>query len=319
MDGMEALGEAIERGEVKLDEEDNPEDWEEEKKVLNGEGEEVSVKKWEPVKVSKELDAKVMKSKKTVSMKEDEALLEDEEEEIPELVESEGEEEGEMEEEEEEGEGDEEEGEEEGDEEDGEEEGEMEEEHVISSDAVENKDEEKNEDSPEERERIRQRRIEMARKVLATRVLTPKDYRILQGDNDNDSSSEEDVEVANAMVSLWTFIKSQHHSAVVNPDDLLGYQKKRKDTIEVRTDGRSDEQERRRKAIEGRREFQMKLKGGGTTNKEKERKKNFMMVKQSYRVKNKLKQSIQEQQQAAKKQVRRLQILGRKANKRRRI
>lgn len=210
MDGMEALGEAIERGEVKLDEEDNPEDWEEEKKVLNGEGEEVSVKKWEPVKVSKELDAKVMKSKKTVSMKEDEALLEDEEEEeeIPELVESEGEEEGEMEEEEEEGEGDEEEGEEEGDEEDGEEEGEMEEEHVISSDAVENKDEEKNEDSPEERERIRQRRIEMARKVLATRVLTPKDYRILQGDNDNDSSSEEDVEVANAMVSLWTFIKS---------------------------------------------------------------------------------------------------------------
>ena len=38
MDGMEALGEAIERGEVKLDEEDNPEDWEEEKKVLNGEG-----------------------------------------------------------------------------------------------------------------------------------------------------------------------------------------------------------------------------------------------------------------------------------------
>lgn len=64
MDGMEALGEAIERGEVKLDEEDNPEDWEEEKKVLNGEGEEVSVKKWEPVKVSKELDAKVMKQRR---------------------------------------------------------------------------------------------------------------------------------------------------------------------------------------------------------------------------------------------------------------
>ena len=70
--------------------------------------------------------------------------------------------------------------------------------------------------------------------------------------------------------------------------------------------------------MEGRKEFQLKLKGGGTTNKEKERKKNFMMVKQSYRVKNKLKQSIQEQQQAAKKQVRRLQILGEKANKRRR-
>ena len=70
--------------------------------------------------------------------------------------------------------------------------------------------------------------------------------------------------------------------------------------------------------MEGRKEFQLKLKGGGTTNNENERKKNFVMVKQSYRVKNKLMQSIQEQQQAAKKQVRRLQILGKKANKRRR-
>lgn len=43
------------------------------------------------------------------------------------------------------------------------------------------------------------------------------------------------------------------------------------------------------------------------------------MVKQSNRVKNKLKQSIRDQQQAAKRQVRRLQVLGKKANKRRRI
>ena len=50
----------------------------------------------------------------------------------------------------------------------------------------------------------------------------------------------------------------------------------------------------------------MKLKGGGTTNKEKERKKSFVMVKHSKRVTEKLKQSIQEQQQATKKQVRRL-------------
>ena len=78
-------------------------------------------------------------------------------------------------------------------------------------------------------------------------------------------------------------------------------------------------QGRRRKAIEGRQRFQSKVKGGGTTNKEKERKKNFQMVKQSNRVKNKLKQSIRDQQQAAKRQVRRLQVLGKKANKRRRI
>ena len=60
----------------------------------------------------------------------------------------------------------------------------------------------------------------------------------------------------------------------------------------------------------------MKLKGGG---KEKERKKSFVMVKHSKRVTEKLKQSIQEQQQATKKQVRRLQVLGKKANKRRRV
>ena len=63
----------------------------------------------------------------------------------------------------------------------------------------------------------------------------------------------------------------------------------------------------------------MKLKGGGTTNKEKERKKSFVMVKHSKRGTEKLKQSIQEQQQATKKQVRRLQVLGKKANKRRRV
>lgn len=43
------------------------------------------------------------------------------------------------------------------------------------------------------------------------------------------------------------------------------------------------------------------------------------MVKHSKRVTQKLKQSIQEQQQATKKQVRRLQVLGKKANKRRRV
>ena len=71
--------------------------------------------------------------------------------------------------------------------------------------------------------------------------------------------------------------------------------------------------------MEGRTQFKLKLKGGGTTNKEMERKKSFVMVKHSKRVTQKLKQSIQEQQQATKKQVRRLQVLGKKANKRRRI
>ena len=81
---------------------------------------------------------------------------------------------------------------------------------------------------PEEREQLRQQRIARAREVLSNRILSPKDFRIIQGkdsdDNDeSDESEDDDAEVANA----------RQHSSVVNPDDLLGYHKKRKDSIEV--------------------------------------------------------------------------------------
>ena len=197
MDGMEALGEAIEKGEVPMEEENRPEDWEEERKRMNCEGEEEVIKKWEPVPVTRELEEKVM------GRKEDEALLESESEsEVPELVESEesGEEENGEEEENEENENEE--------ENEDEEEVDEEEEENDNSDNEDNKTskatkEEKEAAEAKEREEVRQRRIAMARKVLSTRVLTPKDYRILNGD---ESSSEEEVEVANAMVALHSLI-----------------------------------------------------------------------------------------------------------------
>ncbi|KAK8811227.1 hypothetical protein WA538_005386, partial [Blastocystis sp. DL] len=233
MEGMEALGEAIERGEVPLEAEDKAEDWEEERKRMNCEGEEVVIKKWEPVPVTRELEEKVM------GRREDAALLasESESEEVPQLVESEEENDDENDEndenddevEEEDNEDNKEEYNE--DNEDNEDNEEMEEENEDTTKTTSKAEQEAA--AAKEREEVRQRRIAMARKVLSTRVLTPKDYRILNGDES--SSSDEEVEVANAM----------HHDAVVDPSDLLGYQKKRKDSIE----------ERRRKVMEGRKEF----------------------------------------------------------------
>lgn len=200
MEGMEALGEAIERGEVPLEAEDKAEDWEEERKRMNCEGEEVVIKKWEPVPVTRELEEKVM------GRREDAALLasESESEEVPQLVESEEENDYENDEndenddevEEEDNEDNKEEYNE--DNEDNEDNEEMEEENEDTTKTTSKAEQEAA--AAKEREEVRQRRIAMARKVLSTRVLTPKDYRILNADES--SSSDEEVEVANAMVPV---------------------------------------------------------------------------------------------------------------------
>lgn len=207
MSGMEALGEAIEQGKVKLEEGDASE-WVEKKVERNCEGDVIAKQKLKPVKLTKEQLQEALGNRKK---NEDEEMEEDE-----------GEEDEENEEDEELLEGDEEEEEMEGDEE---EEEEMEEEEEEEESEKEKTEEEM---TPEEREQLRQQRIAKAREVLSTRILSPKDFRILQGkdesdDESDDESEEEDVEVANA----------RHHSSVVNPSDLLGYHKKRKDSIEV--------------------------------------------------------------------------------------
>lgn len=212
MSGMEALGEAIEQGKVKLEEGDASE-WAEKKVERNCEGDVIAKQKLKPVKLTKEQLQEALGNRKK---NEEEEMEEDEGEEG-----EEGEEDEENEEDEELLEGDEEEEEMEGDEE---EEEEMEEEGEEEESEKEKTEEEM---TPEEREQLRQQRIAKAREVLSTRILSPKDFRILQGkddsDDDSDESEEEDVEVANA----------RHHSSVVNPSDLLGYHKKRKDSIEV--------------------------------------------------------------------------------------
>lgn len=199
---MEALGEAIENGEVALDEEDDEEAWKIVQKNLNLMGDEVTRVKKKPVKISKEVYESV-KNKKREKEEEEE---EEEEENDEELLNSEEAIESEEEEEDNEN--------EEGEEEEGEEENEeeMEEEEQKLTP----------EEEEEERQRVRERRIALARELLSKRFISVKDFRILDEKKGESSDEESDTEVAN-----------KQHSAVVDASDLLGYHKKRRDDIEV--------------------------------------------------------------------------------------
>ena len=197
---MEALGEAIENGEVALDEEDDEEAWKIVQKNLNLMGDEVTRVKKKPVKISKEVYESV-KNKKREKEKEEE-----EEENDEELLNSEEAIESEEEEEDNENE----EGEEENGEDENEEEMEEEEQKLTP------------EEEEEERQRVRERRIALARELLSKRFISVKDFRILDEKKGESSDEESDTEVAN-----------KQHSAVVDASDLLGYHKKRRDDIEV--------------------------------------------------------------------------------------
>ena len=78
------------------------------------------------------------------------------------------------------------------------------------------------EEEEEERQRVRERRIALARELLSKRFISVKDFRILDEKKGESSDEESDTEVAN-----------KQHSAVVDASDLLGYHKKRRDDIEV--------------------------------------------------------------------------------------
>ena len=196
---MEALGEAIENGEVALDEEDDEEAWKIVQKNLNLMGDEVTRVKKKPVKISKEVYESVKNKKR-------EEKEEEEEENDEELLNSEEAIESEEEEEDNENE----EGEEENEEDENEEEMEEEEQKLTP------------EEEEEERQRVRERRIALARELLSKRFISVKDFRILDEKKGESSDEESDTEVAN-----------KQHSAVVDASDLLGYHKKRRDDIEV--------------------------------------------------------------------------------------
>lgn len=219
---MEALGEAIENGEVALDEEDDEEAWKIVQKNLNLMGDEVTRVKKKPVKISKEVYESV-KNKKREEKEEKEEEKEEEEENDEELLNSEEAIESEEEEEDNENEeGEEEEGEEENEEEEKEEENDENEENEENEEMEEEEQKLTPEEEEEERQRVRERRIALARELLSKRFISVKDFRILDEKKGESSDEESDTEVAN-----------KQHSAVVDASDLLGYHKKRRDDIEV--------------------------------------------------------------------------------------
>ena len=212
---MEALGEAIENGEVKIDEEDDEEAWKVVEKKLNLVGEEVTRVKQKPTKIDKEAYEYARGPRKEKNMEANGEMEEEEEEDEALLNESE-EEENEENENEEQNENEDEQDEEEAEEE----EEEAEEEKKLTP-----------EEEAEEKERVRQRRIALARELLSKRFISVKDYNVLQGKKEDDSEEEgdSDMEVAN-----------KEHPSVVDASDLLGYHKKRKDSIEVKLGGEWD-------------------------------------------------------------------------------
>lgn len=235
VEGMEALGRMLEKGEIDETELESLEAWKEEKKEKNLEGNTVTRKKQKPTKISKEalefaegarhkhwerMAGKKGKSEEEEEEeKEDEALLEggEEEEEEEEVIESEGEEEEEIEEEEEEGDemNEEEMNENEDDNEPIDNENEMNDNEPIDSEN-ESSPMEESEDSdsmsPEKAEEVRQRRIALAREFMSTHILPPKIFRILQGNrgdsdsSDSDDSEEQTADVANEIVSHPSFL-----------------------------------------------------------------------------------------------------------------
>ncbi|KAK8813218.1 hypothetical protein WA158_002810 [Blastocystis sp. Blastoise] len=185
-------------------------------------------------------------------------------------------------------------------------------------DENEDEDEEEDEDDNsmdiEEDEGEEKEETDPTKRLEGTKILSQRDLDVIKslrkkknGERNSDSSDSEDDNSDNP---YYRGIANDNSlPTVLDPTDLLGEHKKRKMAIE----------ERRNKLIESRVKFTPKTKGGGTTNKEKLRTKNFQMVQKSYKVQSKLKLSIKQQRAAQKRKVRRLIVLGKKAQKRRRI
>lgn len=218
VEGMEALGRMLEKGEIDEAELESLEAWKEEKKEKNWEGNTVTRKKKKPMKISKEalefaegarhkqwdrIGAKKGEGEEVEEKEKEKEEKENEEEKNEEEDEAllEGEEEEEIEEEENENEND--------------EMNENENESIPNeneSSSMEEESEDSDSMSPEKAEAVRQRRIALAREFMSTHILPPKLFRILQGDrNDSDSSDSDDSEeqtadVANEIVSFFLLI-----------------------------------------------------------------------------------------------------------------
>ena len=106
----------------------------------------------------------------------------------------------------------------------------------------------------EREERARRDPREAARRKRA--LARGDGFEELSGDDDSDDSDEED---------------QIHVKGAVNPDDIMALAKKK----------RQSKADKLQKILAGREAFESKERGGGSTNTEKQRRKNFLMTKSS--------------------------------------
>ncbi|KAH9113702.1 hypothetical protein AeMF1_012141 [Aphanomyces euteiches] len=175
------------------------------------------------------------------------------------------------------------------------------------SEEEEEEEEEGDEDSEEKEDSNAPTTIPQSERIDAKRILTPKDFERIEMLKKEAAEAAKDPKARRkrkAEAIEKKALESNH--AVVDPMSLEGYSKKKRQTME----------ERLRTVLEGRENFKHKQKGGGTTNREKARLKNFLMLKKSFNVQSKVLKSTREIQHLKNKTVK--TVTKRDAKKRRR-
>ena len=142
-------------------------------------------------------------------------------------------------------------------------------------------------------------------RIDARRILTQRDFeRIELLKKEAKEAAKDPKRRSRKRQEVLTNAKLNH---TVNPEDLEGYAKKRRQTQE----------ERMLSVLKGREEFQHRKSGGGTTNAEKNRKKHFLMLRKSRSVQDKIRLSARQVQHQKNKAVKK--VLKHDKKKRRRL
>ncbi|OQR98020.1 SDA1 family protein [Achlya hypogyna] len=171
----------------------------------------------------------------------------------------------------------------------------------LHSDTESEGEDDENEDEPEAAA------IPQAQRIDAQRILTPKDFERIELLKKEAAEAAKDPKARRKRKAEEVEKKAlEANFAKVDPSTLEGYAKKKRQTQE----------ERLRSVLEGRENFLHRKSGGGTTNREKARLKNFLMLKKSRKVQSKVLKSTREIQHLANKTVKK--VLKRDAKKRRR-
>ncbi|KDO26028.1 hypothetical protein SPRG_08681 [Saprolegnia parasitica CBS 223.65] len=166
---------------------------------------------------------------------------------------------------------------------------------------------EENEDGEGDEEDEPMAVVPQSQRIDAQRILTPKDFERIEMLKKEAVEAAKDPKSRRKRKAEEVEKKSlDANHAKVDPMSLEGYSKKKRQTQE----------ERLRSVLEGRENFAHRKSGGGTTNREKARLKNFLMLKKSRKVQSKVLKSTREIQHIANKTVK--TVTKRDSKKRRR-